>query len=443
MNRLFLTALAAGFMLSGAAAAEVRAFTGATLIPIDGPEIADGVLVIEDGQIRAVGARDAVRVPRAAEVVELASGSVIMPGIVDTHSHVGEVSGADRSAPIQPEARALDSVNIRSSGIKRALAGGITSVNVMPGSGHLISGQTIYLKLRDGDQIMDLVYRFEDGSPAGGLKMANGTNPIGEPPFPGTRAKSAALARAAYIKAQEYSEKVAGAEDEKDKPARDLGMEALGEVLSGKRMVHFHSHRHDDLLTAIRLRDEFGFRMVLHHTSEAWRVADQIAAADVPVSLIMIDSPGGKLEALHLESKSAPALEQAGARVAFHTDDWITDSRYFLRMAALGVRAGMTREAALVAMTQAGADMLDLGDRVGSLSPGKDADFVILSGDPFSVYTRVQQTWVEGEKRFDLADPDDRLVAEGGFNALSDDDGAGHIHGQGPHQLHFGRGAGQ
>jgi len=308
----------------------------------------------------------------------------------------------------------------------------------MPGSGHLISGQTIYLKLREGRQILDLVYRFEDGSRAGGLKMANGTNSIDDPPFPGTRAKSAALVRAAYVKAREYADKLARAESEADAPPRELGLEALIEVLDGKRVVHFHSHRHDDLLTAIRLRDEFGFRMVLHHTSEAWRVADEIAAAGVPVSLILIDSPGGKLEALNLRGESAPALERAGADVAFHSDDWITDSRYFLRMAAMGVRAGMSREAALTAMTQAGADMLDLGDRVGSLTPGKDADFVILSGDPFSVYTRVLETWVEGKQRFDLDDASDRLVAEGGFNALTDHDGAGHLHGAGPHAAHGG-----
>ena len=443
MTRYLIAALVAGLLLPAAAAADVRVFTGATLITIDGPEIPDGVLVIEDGRIRTVGARDAVRIPDGAEVVELDAGSIIMPGLVDTHSHVGEVSGGDRSAPVQPETRALDSINVRSSGIKRALAGGITSVNVMPGSGLLISGQTIYLKLREGDQVMDLAYRFDGGAPAGGLKMANGTNSIGDPPFPGTRAKSAALVRSAYIKAIEYAEKVSIAETEADLPPRDLAMEALGEVLAGQRMVHFHSHRHDDLLTAIRLREEFGFRMVLHHTSEAWRVADRIAAAGVPVSLIMIDSPGGKLEALHLEARSAPALERAGAKVAFHTDDWITDSRYFLRMAAMGVRAGMSREAALQAMTLSGAEMLDIEDRVGSLTPGKDADFVILSGDPFSVYTRVQETWVEGRKRFDLDDPDDRLVAEGGLNALTDDDGAGHIHGRGPHRNHIGHGAGR
>jgi len=417
----------------GGSHAESRAFVGARIIPIDGPEIADGVLIIEEGRISALGTRDSIQIPARAERVELEPGQVILPGLVDTHSHVGEVSGGDRSGPIQPDARALDSIDVRSSGLSRALAGGITSVNVMPGSGHLISGQTIYLKLRAGTSVHDLAYRFDDGSPAGGLKMANGTNSLRDAPFPGTRAKSAALLRAQYIKAQEYRDKLAAARKDEDRPARDLGLEALVEVLSGKRVVHFHSHRHDDLLTAIRLRDEFGFRMVLHHTSEAWRVADEIAAAGVPVSLIGIDSPGGKLEALYLTAESAPALEQAGVPVAFHTDDWITDSRHFMRMAALGVRAGMSRESALRALTQAGADMLDLGDRVGSLTPGKDADFVILSGDPFSVRTRVLETWVEGQRRFDLDDPDDRLLAEGGFNALTPTDGAGHLHGAGPH----------
>lgn len=413
-----------------ASPAETRAFVGAKIIPVDGDPIDNGALIVVDGSIEAVGAAGDIRIPDEAEVVELETGTVIMPGIVDTHSHIGDVSGADRSGPIQPEARAMDAVNVLSSGIKRALAGGITSVNVMPGSGHLISGQTVYLKLREGDAITDLAYRFEGGGIAGGLKMANGTNPMRQPPFPGTRAKSAALARAAYIKAQEYGEKLDSAE-EGETPPRDLGMEALVEVLNGKRMVHFHSHRHDDLMTAMRLKEEFGFRMVLHHTSEAWRVADEIAAADVPVSLILIDSPGGKLEAKNLEAKSAPALEQAGAKVALHTDDWITDSRYFLRMAAMAIRAGMSREAALEALTIKGAEMLDMADRVGTLSPGKDADFVILSGDPFSVYTRVLETWVEGKRRFDLDDADDRRVAEGGFNALSDDDGNGHIHGHG------------
>ena len=136
------------------------------------------------------------------------------------------------------------------------------------------------------------------------------------------------------------------------------------------------------------------------------------------MSLIIVDSPGGKLEAMYLNFDGAPALEKAGARLALHTDDYITDSRLFLRMAALGIRAGISRKTALNALTLEPARMLDLDDRVGSLERGKDADFVILSGDPFSVYTRVLETWVEGRKRFDLDDPDDKAIAEGGYGAL-------------------------
>jgi imidazolonepropionase-like amidohydrolase len=403
--------------------AEIRAFTGARIIPVSGAEIDQGVLVVRDGRIVAIGEAGRVRIPGDAEVVELDASLVIMPGIVDTHSHIGEIAGADRSGPIQPGVRVVDSLNVHRSGFKRALAGGITTVNIMPGSGHLISGQTIYIKPREANTIDAMLIFNDDGSVAGGLKMANGTNSMRDAPFPGTRARSAALVRQQFIRAQEYRERLAEANGDGE-PDRDLDLETLVEVLDGKRIVHFHSHRHDDLMTAIRLRDEFGFRMVLHHTSEAWRVAEEIAAAKVPVSLILV----GKLEALHMEARSAPALEQAGAEVALHTDDWITDSRYFLRMAAFAIRAGMSRQAALESMTIAGARMLDLEHRVGSLEVGKDADFVILSGDPFSVYTRVQQTWVEGVKRFDLNDEDDRLVAEGGFGALVDDDSTGHGH---------------
>jgi imidazolonepropionase-like amidohydrolase len=429
MHRLMpgVIAGALALVISTGLAADPIAFTGARVLPVTGAEISDGVLIVENGKIRAVGSADQVRIPRNAEVVALEPSQVIMPGIVDTHSHIGEIAGADRSGPIQPGVRVVDSLNVRSSGFKRALAGGITTVNIMPGSGHLISGQTIYVKPREANTIDGLLIYNDDGSIAGGLKMANGTNSMRDAPFPGTRARSAALVRQQFIRAQEYRDRLAAA-NENGGPDRDLDLETLVEVLDGKRIVHFHSHRHDDLMTAIRLRDEFDFRMVLHHTSEAWRVADEIAAARVPVSLILIDSPGGKLEALYLEARSAPALEQAGADVAFHSDDWITDSRYFLRMAAFGVRAGMSRAAALEAMTLAGARMLDLEHRVGSLEAGKDADFVILSGDPFSVYTRVQQTWVEGIKRFDLDNEDDRLVAEGGLGALVDDDSAGHGH---------------
>jgi imidazolonepropionase-like amidohydrolase len=182
-------------------------------------------------------------------------------------------------------------------------------------------------------------------------------------------------------------------------------------------VVHHHTHRHDDVVTVLRLADEFGFRVVLHHVSDAAKVADLLAARQVPSSVILVDSPGGKLEARDLLLGNAAALERAGAPVALHTDDWITDSRLFLRMAGLAVRAGMSREGALRAVTLSGAEMLDLADRVGSLEAGKDADFVVLSGDPLSVWTRVEQTWVEGAEVFDREDDRDRLWAEGGWGA--------------------------
>jgi len=179
-------------------------------------------------------------------------------------------------------------------------------------------------------------------------------------------------------------------------------------------------------MTVLRLAQEFGFRVVLQHVSEGWKVADEIAAAGVGASIILVDSPGGKLEARDLIFETGGILERAGVPVAFHTDDWITDSRLFLRSPALAVRAGMSREGALAAVTLTAAGMMDLADRIGSLEPGKDADFIILSGDPLSVTTRILQTWVEGDKVFDLDNPDDRLFAVGGYGAGEPQ--AGHLH---------------
>lgn len=415
--------------LSTPASAETRAFTGAKLMPVTGPVIDNGTLVIEDGKIAAIGDVADVAIPRGAEVIDV-SGKVIIPGLVDTHSHIGEVAGGDSSGPIQPETRVLDSINVRDAGFDRSRAGGVTTANLMPGSGHLISGQTLYVKLREGNTIESLAYRRADGTIDGGLKMANGTNSRKDTPFPGTRAKSASLVRAKYIAAQEYRDKIAAAGNDASKlPDRDLALEALVEVIAGTRIVHFHTHRHDDVMTVLRLKAEFGFDVVLHHVSEAKKVAAEIAAANVPVSAILVDAPGGKLEATDLLSENAAALEQAGVLTALHTDDYITDSRLFLRMAAMAVRAGMTEQGALESLTIAGAKMLRMEDRIGSLEAGKDADFVILSGHPFSVYTDVEETWIEGEKLFDLDDPDHRAIAEGGYGVLAPSHAAHTHHG--------------
>lgn len=406
------------------------AFMNARIIPISGPVIEQGVLVIQNGKIKSVGDTRTVRLSSDVEQIDM-TGKTIMPGLVDSHSHVGGGSGGDSSGPIQPDVRILDGINARASSLQRAQAGGITTVNVMPGSGHLDSGQTLYLKLRDNAvKIDDLLIFGPDGKYAGGIKFANGTNSIraGGGAFPGTRAKSAALVRDQFIKAQEYRDKVrkAGADTTK-LPARDLAMEALVEVLDRKRVVHFHTHRHDDILTALRLQKEFDFRIVLQHVSEAWKVADEIAKAKAPASIILVDSPGGKLETVDVSFVNGSALEKAGAVVGFHTDDGITDSRWFLRSAGLAVRAGMSREKALYGMTMANAIMLDLQDRIGSLEVDKDADFIVLSGDPLSVYTHVVQTWVEGRKVFDRADPKDLLIAVGGYGATNDGSAVHHI----------------
>ena len=418
-----LPALVGGFATSLAAQEQAHVFRGATVYPISAPPIENGVLVVHNGKITAVG-KD-VRVPRGA-VEHNARGKVIMPGLVDTHSHVGRVEGGDASAPLHPGVRTIDAVDVRHHSLDRARAGGITTVNVMSGSGHLMSGQTAYLKLREGRIIDDLLL-CEDPihDVCGGMKMANGTNSISsEPgPFPGTRARSAALARQLFVDALAYRDELERAKDDPEKTvARDIGKDALLEVLDGKRTVHFHTHRHDDILTALRLKEEFGFRVVLHHVSEAWKVADEIAAAGAPASIIILDSPGGKLEAVDLRWESGAALERAGVDVAYHTDDLITDSRLFLRSAALGVRAGMTREKALEALTLAGARMLQMEDRVGSLEAGKDADFIVLTGDPLSVYSRVEQTWIEGQKVFDFNDPEDRKFAVGAYGVFDGDD---------------------
>jgi imidazolonepropionase-like amidohydrolase len=408
-----------GGEVSPSADAEIlKAYTNATIYPVTSAVIENGTFLVRGDQILAVGT--GIEIPEGTEVIDC-GGKTIIPGLICTHSHIGQVAGADSSSPIQPEIRVLDSIDVRDSSIDKARAGGITTVNLMAGSGHLLSGQTIYLKLRKGQRIEDLAIQLPDGSFAGGVKMANGTNSIRESgPFPGTRAKSAALVRQKFLDAQAYlkkrSQHLNG--EQKDQPfERDLALETIADLLEGKRKVHHHTHRHDDILTVLRLKKEFGFEVVLHHVSEAWKVADEIAEAKVACSLIFLDSPGGKLEARDLEWRNGAELEKRGVLTALHTDDPINDSRWFLRNAAIGVRAGMSRQKALEALTIAGAQILDLEDSTGSLEPGKKADFVILSGDPFSIYTRILETHVEGRKVFDLQNEQDRLFAQGGYGA--------------------------
>jgi imidazolonepropionase-like amidohydrolase len=414
-----------------AAAADTLVFQGATVLPIDEQPIENGLVVVRDGRIAAVGPAGQVELPSDAEVRDL-SGRVLMPGLVDTHSHLGQVSGGDASGPLHPEVRALDGVNIHDDSLWRARAGGLTTINVMPGSGHLMSGQTIYLKLRkDARSIED--WLFCDDSTrgiCGSMKMANGTNSMREKPFPGTRAKSAALVRELFVRAQDYLAKLERADSGKEgaqAPDRDLGLEAVAQVLRGERRIQHHTHRHDDVATILRLQREFGFDVVLQHGTESWMLADELAQAGIGVSFTLVDSPGGKEEILRMRMDAPALLERAGVDVSLNTDDWITDSRLFLRTAAIAVRHGMSRAGALEAVTLAAARHLGLEERIGSLEPGKDADLIVLSGDPLSVRTEVLETWVEGKRVYDASDPEQRKYAQGGWQVYRTS--ASHDHG--------------
>src|SRR5947199_8275469 len=163
----------------------------------------------------------------------------------------------------------------------------------------------------------------------------------------------------------------------------DLCLDQLVEVLDRKRTVHFHCHRADDILTAMRLAEEFGFELVLHHVTEGYRVADELAKRKMPVSLTLVDSPGGKYETAGLIEENAAILEKAGVPVAINTDDFITESRFLLRTGAIAMRGGLSEEAALKALTLTPAKMMHLDGRLGSLEPDNDTDYNMLSQAPF------------------------------------------------------------
>lgn len=415
------TALALSAMPALAADGLV-AFQGATVIPIAGEPIDDGVVVVRGTKIDAVGRSGEIEIPRGADVRDV-SGRVIMPGLVDTHSHLGRVAGGDSSGPLHPGVRVLDAVNIHHDDLWRARAGGLTTLNLMSGSGHLMSGQTVYVKLRKDPRTIEDWLFCEDPihDICGSMKMANGTNSMDGDPFPGTRAKSAAMVRELFVAAQNYAAKRARAESGEGEggktPDRDLGLEAVLQVLDRERRIQHHTHRHDDIATILRLKREFGFDVVIQHGTETWMLADQLAAEGIGVSFTLVDSPGGKEEIMRMRMDAPALLERAGVEVSINTDDWVTDSRLLRRTAALAVRHGMTREGALRAITLSAAKHLGLDHRIGSLEKGKDADLVILTGDPLSTYTRVVETWVEGERIYDATNPEHLRYDTGGWQA--------------------------
>jgi imidazolonepropionase-like amidohydrolase len=400
-------------------------------VPGDAP-IPDATLIVADGKVVYAGPAGGQPAEYRDATGRDLGGAVVIPGLVDTHSHIGiyprpsvpaHGDGNEMSGPVQTGGRAIDAITPDDPGIRMAVAGGITTANIMPGSGNVIGGQTLYVKLR-GRTVEDMrvTGRLPDGTVIlGGLKMANGENPKGygrrgQAPF--TRMKVASLQRAEFVKAREYVQKKAAGKD----VDRDITLEPLVEVLEKKRTVHFHCHRADDLMTAVRIAEEFGFELVLQHATEGYRVADILAAKKIPASLTLVDSPGGKAETMGLLEENAAILEKAGVAVAINTDDYITESRFFLRTGAIAVRGGMSETAAIKALTLTPARLMHLDHRIGSLEKGKDADFVVLSGPPFSAYTHVRETYIDGKKVFDRTSKRDWAYQVGGFALPTPDD---------------------
>jgi imidazolonepropionase-like amidohydrolase len=408
---------------------ELVAFTGARIHTAAGPVIERGTILVRKGKILDVGSVNDVPIPKKGAKVVNMTGKVIIPGLVDTHSHIGlfgrgagGADGNEMTGPAQPGLRAIDAINPNDPGIRMALAGGVTTANIMPGSGNVIGGTTLYVRLKG--TVVEAM-RIMSQRILGGIKFANGENPKGvygnKNAAPGTRMKIAALQREMLTKAKNYKQqwdkynqaKAAG--EKATAPDRDINLDPLVEVLERKRTVHFHCHRADDIMTAVRLSEEFGFELVLQHCTEGYLVAEELAKRGISVSLTLIDSPGGKPEVMGLLEENAAILTKAGVKVAINTDDSVTESRFFLRTGAIALRGGLSEEKALQALTLYPAQMMHLDDRIGSLEKGKDADFVVLSGAPFSVYTQVLETYIEGEKMFDRAQHDDWTHQAGGF----------------------------
>ena len=378
------------------------AIVGGRVVPVAGPPFEDGVVLISDGRIEAVG-RD-LRVPEAAERVD-ATGKVVLPGLVDAHTHLGVHEEAEGWAgqdtneltdPVTPHVRALDAINPADLGFSDALAGGVLTVNVNPGSGNPIGGQAAAVRSA-GRTVDEMLLRAPSG-----LKSALGENPkrvYGDrKQLPSTRLGTAAVIRDALVKARNYLDKVDRGDD--PPPERDLRWEALGLVLSGEIPWRQHCHRADDIATALRLADEFGYRLVIDHGTEAVPLADQLATREVPVLIGPLLTSRSKVELRNRSLANPGRLAAAGVELGIITDHPVVPIHLLAVQAALAVREGLDPAAALRAVTLTPARVLGLDDRLGSLEPGKHATLCVWSGDPLDARSRVETAWIEGRQVF-------------------------------------------
>lgn len=384
----------------------VTAVVGARVLTAAGAEYDNGVVLIEGGKIKAVGPAGSVAVPAGAKVVD-AAGRVVTPGLVDSHSHLGlGPSGGvtednETSNPVTPELRIIDSIHPEGEGpdegqFRRALAEGVTAVVARPGSGNVIGGQSAVLKLRGGT-VDDMVILFPaDMKMALGRKGAYAAKGV----MPTTKMGAAYLVRKALVEAAEYGEALERYEKQKAKdpkaapPARDLGKEALLKVVRREIPVHIHVDSSDDIMTAVRLAEEFKFlRLSLGHAVEAYKVAGELARRGVAVvvgpQMIAYDD-GERLVNL------AGYLADKGVHVDIMTDADVVQESFLRYQAAIAVKYGLDPRRALEAVTIDPARTMGLEARIGSLEPGKDADLVVFDGDPFDVASKVLTVFIDG-----------------------------------------------
>ena len=380
------------------ASAQRLAVRADTLYPMngDGP-IRDGVVLIEDGKIQAVGSAVQVDVPDGYRTMEAA---VVTPGLVDAHATVGMTGLANRAdvndqldatAPIQPELRAFDAYNPREPLVEFVRDLGVTTVHTGHGPGALMSGQTMVLKTSGGldEAIVDSVAM---------VAMTLGPQVSGHYDSPGTRAKGVAMLRETLLQAQDYRQKRQH-EDSETHPPRNLRMEILAKVLDGDVPALITAHRTTEIQSALRLAEEFGFRLVLDGAAESYLLTDQIKAAGVPVVLhpTMIRAAG---EAENAAFTTAHTLMEAGIPVAIQSgyEAYVPKTRVVLYEAAVAAgQGGLTREQALRAITIDAARIIGVEDRVGSLEEGKDADLALFNGDPLEYTTQTCGVLIGGK----------------------------------------------
>jgi imidazolonepropionase-like amidohydrolase len=384
-----------------------KAIVGARVVPVEGEPVDGGTVLLDAGKIVAVEG-PGFAVPDGAEVVD-ATGKWVLPGFIDAHAHVGLAEEAEgwagrdvneMTSPVTAYVRALDAINPADQGFRDAIEGGVLAVNVNPGSGNPIGGQTVAIKCW-GRAVDEMVLR----EPAG-LKSALGENPkrvYGEKDkTPSTRLGTAAVIREAFVQAGNYLARLAAAEDSPPadrKPVdRDLNLEALGRVLRREIPWRQHCHRADDIATAIRLSREFGYQLVIDHGTEAHLLADMIAAESIPVIIGPLFTSRSKVELRNRSLANPGRLAAAGVTIAITTDHPVVPIHFLIHQATLAVKEGLERDVALRAVTINPARILGVADRIGSLEPGKDADLVIWSGDPLDVMSRAERAYVDGRE---------------------------------------------